>query len=387
MELTGTENAVYEGADVPLDDATEDSGHFTGDGALDQAVEELGRRREAQARERPRAEEPEDEDPTLTKVRWVDGRDPNKPITTAEAARDYGQYRETLARQILEGTQAAFDADQAAEAQAAQPEQTEGQTQEQTAEEHWNSYYQNLAPEAKAQITSAIELQQKSALVEQEASTYALALEDLLLRLNGAGAGSFGDIRTVEDAQRLQATDPARFAALQQHSATVTQVRTAAAKVQEQRQAQQAAAFQESYKVYAAEQDRAAERVIPELSANADPESQRRLMRGTIENLREVGFSDRELQAAWVQGAPLYLRDARAQKIIADAARWRMANSREARNDLRSKRVHTGGPVQRPGVSVGYETTNERALSEKLAKQGDIHTAVKLLQARRASRR
>jgi hypothetical protein len=381
MELTGTENQVHEGDAVPLDDLPDEGTKpFEGDNAIDDAVAELGRRREAQARERPRAEESEEEDPTLTKVRWVDGRDPNKPITAAEAARDYGLYRDNLARQILEGTQADFDAKQAEEAQAAEPEAIQ-QAQERTAEEQWNSYVEGLTPEGRAQLTAAVEYQQKAQATEQTALVYEHALVDLIGRLTGSG--QWNDVQTIADAERLRVQDPNRFAQLQQHVATVQNVQAEALKVHQQRQAQAQAQHQEGYRAYAAQQDKLVEAAIPELSPTADRETQRRLKEAAREVLTEAGFSENELYSAWVHGQPLYLRDHRSQRIVSDAARWRMATSREARNDLRAKRVHTGGPVQRPGVSAGnYDFHDERNLSARLRATGSVEDAVRLYRAR-----
>jgi len=382
MELSGVENAVPEGADV-LDDAAEDSGHFTGDNAVDQAVEALQVKRDAQSRQRPRAEELEVEDPDLVTLKYVDGRDPKKPMTAAEAARDYGLYREHLARQILEGSQAEFDR-QAEE--AVQPEQQTEQTQE-SAEQQWQAYYESLPPEGKAQITSAIEFQNKAAVADDWANTHLMALTDLLGRLNGQTAGAFADIRTPQDVARLRETSPERFALLEQQMAAVGAVHQEAQKVRAAHEQRQAEAFQQNYRAYAAQQDKAVEQLIPELAPNADPEVARKLQLGALEVLKDAGFSQAEAYQAWTAGSPVYLRDARVQKVLSDATRWRLANSRAAKNDLRSKRAPPV-PVQRPGTSHdGASFQSERALSEKLAKKGDIHTAVQLLQARRASRR
>jgi hypothetical protein len=150
---------------------------------LEQAADELARRREARAAERPEADPEEDGgDREVTKLRWQDGRDPNMPITVQEAARDLSTYRKEQKERLLQEVQAQWDEFQAQEQGIpAQPEKSEQQTeqpQEKSEEQRWAEYYEALPPEQKAHVAQAVEYQQKSQAADQIADTYTMALTE-----------------------------------------------------------------------------------------------------------------------------------------------------------------------------------------------------------------
>jgi hypothetical protein len=190
MTELATDNASLEGDDYAAGSAAlpdEPKEFFEGDTAIDQAVEALQTKRDAQSRQRPRLEDEDEVDANVTKVVWKDPEKANKPLSTRDAAREYSHYRQELANQILEGAQSEFDAARAAESQPVETEQQQTETEE-TPDTRWAQYYESLPPEGKAQINSAIELQQKSAVADEWANSYVLALNDLLGRLNGQTA-------------------------------------------------------------------------------------------------------------------------------------------------------------------------------------------------------
>jgi hypothetical protein len=83
--------------------------------------------------------------------------------------------------------------------------------------------------------------------------------------------------------------------------------------------------------------------------------------------------------------AVFYLRDARAQKIIADASRWRIA---QARLKAAIKAPHP--EVQRPGVRqnpTNYSDQLIGAASKQLSSSGKLRDAVALRRAVYARRR
>jgi integrase len=188
---------------------------------LEQAADELARRREVRAAERPEAEPEEDDgDPEVTKLRWQDGRDPDTPITLQEAARDLSTYRKEQKERLLQEVQAQWDQFQGQEqGLTAQPEktpETEPQQPQESPEEQWAKYVDALPPEGKLQVQAAVEYSQKAQAAEQTADTYAMALTEVVALLQGQTDRAFADIKTVADAQNLQVRDPARFAILRQ---------------------------------------------------------------------------------------------------------------------------------------------------------------------------
>jgi hypothetical protein len=89
---------------------------------------------------------------------------------------------------------------------------------------------------------------------------------------------------------------------------------------------------------------------VPEL---ADPAQAAPLQKATLAMLTDVGLSESELRSLWNGEAKLDLRDARAQRVLADAARWR-----EAQAKARVAPKVPLPPVMRPGNG---ESKAERA--------------------------
>jgi hypothetical protein len=211
---------------------------------------------------------------------------------------------------------------------------------------------------------------------------YTMALTEAVGLLQGQTDRAFADIKTVADAQNLQVRDPARFAILQQRLATAAAIHQEAQRVAEQRRAQSAQEYQRQHETWAKDQDKALGQFVPELADGADPEVQRPLQQAALEALKNAGFTDDELHAAWAKGRPFLLRDTRAQRIIADAAKWRMAQARTKELSAHKKQAP---PVQRPGISRASEIDHSQIehLEETLQRSGRVDDAVALLQARR----
>jgi hypothetical protein len=100
----------------------------------------------------------------------------------------------------------------------------------------------------------------------------------------------------------------------------------------------------------------------------------------------EIGFGKDELDRAWAGEAGFSVRDARAQRLILDAYRWRQAQAK-ARNVTKASIP----PVQRPGVArpsgaADYEQLSriERELSGATGDRA-IRLATRLQRARRAA--
>jgi hypothetical protein len=121
----------------------------------------------------------------------------------------------------------------------------------------------------------------------------------------------------------------------------------------------------------------------PELN---DPLKASALRQGVRTMLNEIGFRNDELDRAWNGQSGFSVRDARAQRLILDAYRWRAAQAK-AKTVTRAPIP----PVQRPGVArpsgaADYEQVSriERELSGATGDRA-IRLATKLQRARRAA--
>ena len=101
--------------------------------------------------------------------------------------------------------------------------------------------------------------------------------------------------------------------------------------------------------------------------------------------LKEAGYSNEELHQAWTGGGTFYLRDARAQKIIADAVRYRLGQQKM------KEAVKAPHPeVQRPGVRQPQSTYSDQTIAshnKALSSSGNLRDAVALRRAQYAQRR
>jgi hypothetical protein len=169
----------------------------------------------------------------------------------------------------------------------------------------------------------------------------------------------------------------------------VQQVKQEALRLQRGREEHAAATYQEQHRQWAAQQEQVVGKLVPELDDNyTDKAAMRSLQNAARDTLHEAGFTDRELAGAWNAGHPLLLRDARVQKVVADAARWRMAE--RARAGLANKRARgeVAPVLQPPGVATNvYDTGGVQQAFDRLKKSNSVHDAVAALQAKRAAAR
>ena len=135
---------------------------------------------------------------------------------------------------------------------------------------------------------------------------------------------------------------------------------------------------------WAKAQDDLVTKNIPEL---ADPAQAAPLQRATLAMLTDVGLTEPELRSLWNGEAKLDLRDARAQRVLADAAKWR-----EAQAKARVAPKVPLPPVLRPGTG---ESKAERAAHDFGAQLSALpgmsptdaaKAGAKLLAARRGAR-
>jgi hypothetical protein len=311
-------------------------------------------------------------DSDIEEVSYLPGREPDENLSPLKAARDLAEFRQTkaaaqkeqltaLLQELTGGEQQPTDA-----ALAQQPELQQQPQQPETA--------QQPSPEAVERTA----VQQHMAAAEN----YGLAL-NALLHGSQQAAAEFNDIRSLDDLQKLSVTDPARMLRFQESLQRYQGLQVELARVRAQHQQVAHAQYQAQYREFARAHDRAAEEMIPELRKGADPTAQRNLQQASQDLLREAGFSDEEMANAWHHGGMFHLRDARAQRILADAARWRLAQSR-----MKEATRRPVPPVQRPGVILGPSDSDGElsAISARLSRSGSIKDAVELRKAMLAQR-
>ena len=229
---------------------------------------------------------------------------------------------------------------------------------------------QNEAAEAR----KAIDAERTQA--EQARKQYEEALPALLRTLQEQQMGEFADIKTISDVEKLAREDWPRYALwdAQQKKVAAVQAEVRAA------QDRQAHEYRKQWAEYAKKQDEMLSDRVPELS---DPTKAKQIAESAAKVLKEIGFTDQELAAAWNGESSVSLRDYRLQQLIYDGVRYR-----EAKANLAKPAPKPVPQVQRPGTAeprnAGAVQTVQ-TLSKKLETSGSIDDAVALVQARRAA--
>ena len=110
------------------------------------------------------------------------------------------------------------------------------------------------------------------------------------------------------------------------------------------------------------EQDALAAKALPELN---DPQRGPELQRAAVEVLRDAGLSDEEVNALWHGKQSVNLRDVRSQKILADAAKWRLAQAK-----AHAARPEPLPQVHRPGTAMSKSEIGAADQSARLGRLG-----------------
>lgn len=230
---------------------------------------------------------------------------------------------------------------------------------------------QNEAAEKTKAVTA--KEQQLEALRQQ----YESQLPQIAAMLQSAQAGEFGDIQSISDVEKLSVEDPLRYLKWTAHQSKVAAVQ----REMQQAQERQTKEFSEKFSKYADEQDKLAIEEIPEL---ADNEKGNKL-RSQVQNyLSNIGVSQDDLAASWNGKAGISLRDAKWQRVLADAARYQ-----EVKTAGRNAVAKPLPPVQRPGVAKAPgadKATQIQALQQQLSSasgQKAIRIAAQLMRLER----
>jgi len=227
-----------------------------------------------------------------------------------------------------------------------------------------------------AEQRKALKAERKQA--EQARTQYESALPAVLATLQQVQADSFSDVKSIVDVERLAREDWPRYVlwdAQQKRIASAQQELAGAAQRQEQ---ERRIRLDEYVK---RERDVLVEK-IPEI---ADPVQRSKLEQAALGMLRELGFSDQELNGLYYGRGDLSLHDHRLQMLIRDGVRFR--DAQKAAKEASAKPVP---PVQRPGVAQPRGAAQDAVvqnLTKRLDQTGNLKDAARLLAERRKAAR
>jgi hypothetical protein len=320
-------------------------------GAHDSARFLARRRREAAAQGEAQPSEPAGVD---LEIGYTDNR---PEVSAKDAARDLADYRQRMAAQLLEGVDPATAAVRA----SGYEQPAEAQPVEQPAEQAPPTSY------TEEQVQQAQQEAQWQAQVAAHGE-YAAKIGDILLAFqNHPMPPEFAQVRTAEDWQRLQLTNPAlaqqMAAYVDRRVAAVNQLTAEHAQVQEQRR--QVAAGQ--FKQWAEAQDAEFEKHAGTID--------RALQQEALVTLRDAGVSDEQAARAW-NGEPISLRSAAAQRLVLDATRWRLAEAK-----AKAAIARPSPPPQRPSPRqdrMSASAADLQAISRQLDAAGTMQQQLRL---------
>jgi hypothetical protein len=289
----------------------------------------------------------------IVAVQYQDGRPLDQEVSAKEAASDLSAYRREQAQRLL--TELTGEA----------PAQPEAAPTPQPEQPTFSSEQLEMAEQRQ-------QTAQQWQAAQQASGDYQNLLTAGIASLMGQGLQEFADIKTQAVLAALAEKDPARFSRLMQADQQIRAVQGELARIR----TQQAEAYTRAYQQFAEQHDAATEKLIPELAPGADPRAKVLLQQTAADLLKEVGYSDHELRHAWQNGGQFMLRDARAQKIIADAARWRISQAK-AKEALRMPVPQ----VVRPGVrqlQSSYDDQQIHQANKQLDDSGKLMDAVRM---------
>jgi hypothetical protein len=227
-----------------------------------------------------------------------------------------------------------------------------------------------------AEIRKAAEAERTQA--EQARQRYESSIADMLQTMQQNNP--FADIKTDADVQKLANEDPFRFVQWQAHQQQVHALRVKAQELQDARIKE----AQDAFNNYADEQDKL---FLSEAKEFADPERADTARKEIVSYLTDVrGIPQDRLQRMYSGLETFSIRDASAQLIIRDAAKWHAAQKKATA--AAQKPVP---PVQRPGTAPSKADANAatvKALEQKIDQaptlRGQLQAAAALRAAKRA---
>lgn len=201
----------------------------------------------------------------------------------------------------------------------------------------------------------------KEQAVEQARQQYEAALPILAQNIQASMSSEFADIKTMADVQRMATEDWPRYArwdAQQKQLAAVQQEHQTALE-------RQATEYRTKFAEFAKAQDSLLVEKVPEL---ADTEKAAKLRSHALGVLRDVGFSEDEMNQTWSGESALNMRDHRWQMVLLKAAKYDAAQQ-AVTEKVTTAKAKPLPPVQRPGVAQPKGAQREatiQALSQRL---------------------
>jgi hypothetical protein len=324
------------------------------------AVSRSERKDEEQAEEQPEPTSLENGAPVgpLVEIEYLDKKNAPEEVSMRQAGKDLAAWREAQ-RQSALADLVGDDVPQPpapatnGSAQPEQPQPTE-QPSEPTLEQMMQASWQ------------------KAEYVRRQ---YEDGLAVLMQSLQATVDDDFSDIKTMADVSKMAEKDWQRYVKWDANQKQLAAVRAELQSTAERRSIELAHKWGEFSKA----QDAKAAELIPELR---NPAERDRLQSESMAVLQDLGLSHEEIRAGYTGQRGFSLRDARFQRVLADAAKWRMAT---ARAKVAEKKPLP--PVMRPGVA-GPRTTIHDAELSRLDKREfkDFRDAGRLLAARRRAR-
>jgi hypothetical protein len=223
-----------------------------------------------------------------------------------------------------------------------------------------------------AEQRKALEAERQKA--EQARVQYEAALPNVLATLQREQASDFSDVKSVIDVERLAREDWPRYVlwdAQQKRIASAQQELASSGLRQDQER-------QIRLLEYAQREQGLMCEKVPEL---VDPAQRAKLEHAAIGMMRELGFSDQELNRLYLGRSDLSLHDHRVQLLIRDGVRFR--DAQKAAKQASTKPVP---PVQRPGVAQPRGAAHDAVvqnLTKRLDQTGTLKDAARLLAERR----
>lgn len=226
-----------------------------------------------------------------------------------------------------------------------------------------------------AELRKAAEVEREQAAKARQ--EYEAKLPAIMQALQDAQAGTYSDIKTMDDVTRLASEDPFRYLQWQAHQQKLQAVNYELERASERQAHEQQSSWQ---KLVSDENAKFIERV-PEF---ADKAKAQELTTKAVDRLTDLGFTQSELADLANGKSRLPIYDHRIQQLLVDSLKLQEIQS--APKAVAAKPLP---PVQRPGVARGAVSTDSeriQALEKKLTETGDIKIAAQILELRSAAR-
>lgn len=226
-----------------------------------------------------------------------------------------------------------------------------------------------------AEIRKAAEAEREQAAKARQ--EYEAKLPAIMQALQDAQAGTFSDVKTMDDVTRLASEDPFRYLQWQAHQQKLQAVNYELEKANERQSHEQQTTWQ---KLVAEENAKFIERV-PEF---ADKAKAQELTTKAVDKLTDLGFTQSELADLANGKSRLPIYDHRIQQLLVDSLKLQEIQS--APKAVAAKPLP---PVQRPGVarSAGNADSERiQALEKQLTATGDMKIAAQILELKNSAR-